>query len=236
MQRRQPAPIPPRQATPPSLSAGAHAIVQRDQHLFHTISATASASAAKFNYFSPWGAGGEWRGKADAGSRGEETSASGWGIDITSPQARLDPTVALLVKRLEAAVSDVQYYKQRADTVPIPSQRPPPRDISSGDVYADHYSRRTNGTEAECGRAGAGERGGFATEANEAYMCAVQVREMALRLQSTSTQALTVSVDLCWCRCVFVCFGRDGLHVSLPAWTSCVRMRRCNRRDRSFCP
>ena len=202
LQRRQHAPILPRQATPPSLSAGAHALAQRDQHLSHTIATSASVSAAKFNYLSPWGPGGGWRGRAEAGARGEETIGSGWEIDMTRPQARVDPTVALLVKRLEAAVCDMQYHKQRADTVPIPSQRPPPRDVSTGDdMYADTDSRCMSGPGVELRGAEAGERREFATEANEAYMCAVQVREMALRLQSTSTAALTVSVDLCWCRC-----------------------------------
>jgi hypothetical protein len=116
MKRRQSPPIPPRQCTPPSLSAGAHTRVVRagggwgvgGKHLPQTISTSATLSSAKFDYLSPLGAGGEWRGWAEAGGRDGETGGGlGLGGEAMGPLGRVDPTVALLVTRLEAAVCNV---------------------------------------------------------------------------------------------------------------------------------
>ena len=83
--------------------------------------------------------------------------------------AHADPNVALLVRRLEAAVADVGYYKSMASA-----------HLSAGSPE---------------GPAGVGSKVG-----EEAHGSQLAIRTMAFRVQSCSSAALTVSVDLCWCK------------------------------------
>jgi hypothetical protein len=95
-----------------------------------------------------------------------------------------DPTVALLVQRLEVASSDAGYFRHKADS-------------SLALAFPKHASSpaRAHGTGAWAAAHAWG-----VDEAEDQALGTLARGKMALRLQSLSTAALTISLDACWCK------------------------------------
>ena len=141
--------------------------------------------------------GTDWRNGGGAAWGGWQ-AADGVIASGVSATAQADPTVALLVERLEAAAADAGYFRQKADSHALTQTHPPALPLSVNHHAANSLAR-PHDSARWLGPSMSEEAGAWAAESAVA-LSMLEKSKMALRLQSFSTAAFTISLDTCWCK------------------------------------
>lgn len=181
VQRREALPVPERESTPPGLT-------RRELR---------GSSPELPDGTGPWW-GAQTAASAEGASCWVQAGGGRAGGAVERGTTPADPTVALLVQRLEVASSDAGYFRHKAD--------------SSLALALPHAS-----TTARLGAWAAAHAWG---EDDAEALGALARGKMALRLQSLSTAALTISLDACWCKSELASVLRsleDYSELALPA-------------------